>query len=153
MKILVVGASGAPRSLVVDQLLKQGNKVTAIARPLDLLPENVNLNKVEAAVDRLTSAEMAVYLKNCDTVVSCLGHKLKGIFGRPRLLVTDTVECIFNAIKYNHVAIVVKVIFMNTTGNSNRDIPELPPLSQRVVNAILRALLPPHLDNERAADY
>ena len=66
---------------------------------------------------------------------------------------TDTVECICNAIKYNHAASVVKVILMNTTGNSNLDIPELPPLSQRVVNAILRALLLPHLDNERAADY
>ena len=37
--------------------------MTAIVCSLDLLPENVNLNKVEAAVDRLTSAEMAVQLK------------------------------------------------------------------------------------------
>jgi hypothetical protein len=42
---------------------------------------------------------------------------------------------------------------MNTTGNSNRDIPEIPQLSQRIVIAILRVLLPPHLDNEKAADY
>jgi hypothetical protein len=42
---------------------------------------------------------------------------------------------------------------MNTTGNSNRDIPETPPLSQRIVISILRALLPPHVDNENAADF
>jgi hypothetical protein len=42
---------------------------------------------------------------------------------------------------------------MNTTGNCNRDIPEIPALSQRIVVAILRVLLPPHLDNEKASDY
>jgi putative NADH-flavin reductase len=59
--------------LVVDQLLNQGHTVTAIVRCLDLLPENLNLNKVKAAVDKLTSAEMAIHLKNSDAVISCLG--------------------------------------------------------------------------------
>ena len=45
------------------------------------------------------------------------------------------------------------MILMNTAGNSNRDIPEKPPLSQRVVISILRRLLPPHVDNEQAADF
>jgi hypothetical protein len=47
----------------------------------------------------------------------------------------------------------IKLILMNTTGNNNRDIPEKPPLSQRFVVALLRILLPPHADNEHAADY
>jgi hypothetical protein len=42
---------------------------------------------------------------------------------------------------------------MNTTGNSNRDIPEVPPLSQRIVVSILRVLLSPHTDKEKAADF
>jgi hypothetical protein len=42
---------------------------------------------------------------------------------------------------------------MNTAGNSNRDIPERVSFGQKVVIWLLRALLPPHLDNERAADY
>ena len=42
---------------------------------------------------------------------------------------------------------------MNTTGNSNRDIPENPPYSQRFAISLLRLLLPPHVDNEKAADY
>ena len=47
----------------------------------------------------------------------------------------------------------VKIILMNTTGNSNRDIPEKPPLSQKLVISVLRLLLPPHVDNEQAADF
>ena len=42
---------------------------------------------------------------------------------------------------------------MNTTGNSNRDIPERISLAQRFIIGILRILLPPQLDNERAAEY
>ena len=75
------------------------------------------------------------------------------MFGKPRLLVLDTLQCICTAIKSNSSGDAVKVILMNTTGNSNRDIPEIPQLSQRIVIAILRVLLPPHLDNEKAADY
>jgi hypothetical protein len=98
---------------------------------------------------------MAINLNGCNAVVSCLGHNLtfKGIFGKPRLLVTDTLKCICRAIKSNETEDTVKVILMNTTGNSNRDIPETPPLSQRIVIAMLRALLPPHVDNEKAADF
>ena len=61
--------------MIVDQLLNQGHAVTAIVRCLDLLPENLNLNlnKVKAAVDKLTSTEMAIHLKNSDAVISCLG--------------------------------------------------------------------------------
>jgi hypothetical protein len=42
---------------------------------------------------------------------------------------------------------------MNTAGNSNRDIPERISLGQKCITWLLRLLLPPHLDNERAADY
>jgi putative NADH-flavin reductase len=65
--------------LVVDQRLNQSHAVTAIVRRLDLKPEklnlnlNLNLNKIKAAVDKLTSAEMAIHLKNSDAVISCLG--------------------------------------------------------------------------------
>ena len=42
---------------------------------------------------------------------------------------------------------------MNTTGNSNRDIPERISLAQSCVILLLRLLLPPHVDNEKAADF
>ncbi|WP_438971821.1 NAD(P)-dependent oxidoreductase [Methylophaga sp.] len=155
MKVLVVGANGATGRLVVDQLLSRGVEVNAIVRSLDSLPDSPNLNKIQASVDKLSSTEMATNLKDCNAVVSCLGHNLtlKGLFGKPRLLVTETLQCICRAIKSNNNESAVKVVLMNTTGNSNRDIPEIPPLSQRIVVAILRVLLPPHVDNEKAADF
>ncbi len=155
MRVLVVGASGATGRLVVDQLLSRGVEVRAIVRLLDALPDRPNLYKVQASVHSLTSSEMATHIKGCNAVVSCLGHNLtfKGVFGKPRLLVTDTLQCICSAIKANETEYAVKVILMNTAGNSNRNIPEIPPLSQRIVIAILRAVLPPHVDNENAADY
>ncbi len=155
MKVLVVGASGATGRLVVDQLLSRGVEVKAIVRFLDALPDSPNLYKIQAAVHDLASSEMARHIKDCHSVVSCLGHNLtfKGIFGKPRLLVTETLQCICKAIISNETGDAVKVILMNTTGNSNRDIPEKPPLSQRIVISILRVLLPPHVDNENAADF
>jgi len=155
MKVLVVGASGATGRLVVNQLLSQGVEVNAIVRSIDALPDSPNLRKIQAPVHNLTSFEMAEHIKGCTAVISCLGHNLtfKGMFGEPRLLVTDTLQCICSAIKSNETGDVVKVILMNTTGNSNRDIPETPPLSQRIVITILRGLLPPHVDNENAADF
>lgn len=130
MKVLVVGASGATGGHVVDQLLSQGVEVNAIVRSIDALPDKPSLNKIQASVHGLTKLEMAEYLKGCDAAVSCLGHNLtfKGMFGKPRLLVTDTVECICQAIKSNKSGSPVKVVLMNTTGNSNRDIPEIPPI-------------------------
>ena len=47
----------------------------------------------------------------------------------------------------------VRFILMNTAGNSNRDIPEQVSFAQRCVMALIRLLLPPHVDNEKAADY
>lgn len=155
MKTLVVGASGATGRLLVEQLLNQDVEVTAIVRSLDALPDNPKLFKTKASVHSLTSSEMAGHIKGCNAVVSCLGHNLtfKGMFGSPKLLVTETLQCICKAIASLGLDYPIKVVLMNTTGNSNRDLPEKPPLSQRIVVSIIRAMLPPHLDNEKAADF
>ena len=42
---------------------------------------------------------------------------------------------------------------MNTTGNSNRDLNEPISFAQKFVVGLLRLLVPPHVDNEQAADY
>ena len=47
----------------------------------------------------------------------------------------------------------VKFVLMNTSGNSNRDLLEPISFSQKCVIGLLRLLLPPHVDNEKAADY
>ncbi len=42
---------------------------------------------------------------------------------------------------------------MNTNGNTNRDLEENYSLKERMIISILRVVLPPHVDNEEAADY
>ena len=42
---------------------------------------------------------------------------------------------------------------MNTAGNSNRDLDEQISAGQKCVIGLLRLMLPPHADNEDAADY
>jgi hypothetical protein len=42
---------------------------------------------------------------------------------------------------------------MNTAGNSNRDLNEMVSFGERFVIGLLRLLVPPHVDNEQAADY
>ena len=42
---------------------------------------------------------------------------------------------------------------MNTAGNSNRDIDEPISFAQKLIIGLLRLVLPPHVDNENAADY
>ena len=42
---------------------------------------------------------------------------------------------------------------MNTAGNSNRDLDERVSFGQKCIVGLLRLLLPPHIDNEEAADY
>lgn len=159
MKALVIGASGATGSLLVAALLQRGVTVYAIVRPSsslrDSFGDQANYHEVSAAIAEMSDAELAPLLTDCDVVLSCLGHNLtfKGMFGKPRRLVTDAMRKVVRVIEDLQPATKKKVILMNTTGNANRDIPEVPPLSQRIVVTLLRHLLPPHVDNEQAADF
>lgn len=162
-KVLILGASGATGNLVITQLQKQDIEVIAIVRSADSLPVSVSASKsvqiVVAEIAQMSTEDLGAILNGCDTVISCLGHNItfKGVYGQPRKLVTEAVEKVYSALQLSASASAsakkVKFILMNTTGNSNRDIPELAPLSQRIVIAIIRVLLPPHRDNELAADY
>ena len=158
MRILVVGASGATGCLLVALLLSRGQAVTAIVRPTSQLPRNLrnhkNLTVIQASVLALSDDAMARYSNGCDAVVSCLGHNMsfKGIYGKPYRLVTDATRRLCNAIQSNKPESPVKFILMNTTGNSNRDIPERVSFGQSCVIGLIRLLLPPHVDNEQASD-
>lgn len=159
MTTLVVGASGATGQLLVEQLLKRGQKVRVIVRsPEDLaefLRNHDNMSVIQASVLDLSDSEMARHVKGCEAVASCLGHNmsLKGLYGPPRRLVTDATRRLCQAIKVNKSAKPTKFVLMNTAGNSNRDLHEPISLGQRFVIGLLRLLLPPHVDNESAADY
>ena len=159
MTILVVGASGATGSKLVEQLLIQKHKVKVIVRSPKKLPEawntNDNLQIITASVLDLSDEEIREIVSDCDAVASCLGHNLtfKGIYGKPRRLVTDATRRLCNAVKSNNPQNPTKFVLMNTTGNRNRDLNEPISFAQKCVIGLLRLLLPPHVDNEKAADY
>lgn len=159
MKVLVVGASGATGSKLVAQLLIEKHTVKVIVRSPEKLPEawknNVNLQIITASVLALSDSEMSEIVSDCNAVASCLGHNItwKGMYGQPRKLVTDATRRLCNAIKSNNLQGPTKFVLMNTTGNRNRDLNEPISFAQKCVIGLLRLLLPPHVDNEKAADY
>jgi len=159
MTTLVVGASGATGRLLVQQLLERGQHVKAIVRSKESLPNNIashaNLSIIQASVLDLTDDEMVRHVSDCNAIASCLGHtlSLKGMLGPPRRLVTDATRRLCKAVKANQPADPVKFVLMNTTGNRNRDLDEPISTGQKCVIGLLRLVLPPHADNEEAADY
>ncbi len=159
MNILVVGATGATGRPLVKQLLDRGHTVKVIVRSPHSLPEALRnherLTVIQANLLDLSDAKLAEHVQGIDAVASCLGHNLtlKGIYGQPRRLVIDAVRRLCAAIKANQPATRTKFVLMNTSGNSNRDLDEPISLAQKVVIGLLRLLLPPHVDNEQAADY
>jgi hypothetical protein len=156
---LVVGATGATGRLLVRQLLERGELVKAVVRAesdyAKVLPDHENLNVITGNILDFNDNEVSRLVEGCDAIASCLGHNmnLKGIYGQPRRLVIDTVERLSTAVRMNNVETPVKFVLMNTTGNSNRDLSEKISFAQTLVIWLLRIILPPHVDNEEAADY
>lgn len=159
MKTLIIGASGATGQQLVNQLLAVNRLVKIVVRSTANIPENWKNNDkitiIETSILELTKESLAKHLVDCDSVASCLGHNLnlKGLFGKPRRLVLDAVMLICEAIQLNHPEKPVKFVLMNTAGNSNRDLGEAVSRAEKIVVGIIRFLLPPHADNEQAADF
>lgn len=160
MTTLVAGASGATGRHLVEQLLLDGQHVKVIVRSPDKLPQswknNDRVTIIQATISGITDVEMVEYIKDCTAVASCLGHNLtwKGIYGKPRKLVHDAVKALCQAIKKNATGSrPVKFVLMNTTGNRNKDMDDPISFGQKIVIGLLRLILPPHVDNEKAADY
>jgi cation diffusion facilitator CzcD-associated flavoprotein CzcO len=159
MNVLVVGASGATGRQLIDQLLIQGHQVKAVVRSPEKLPgswkKNAHVTIISASLLDLKDSEMIRLTQDCNAIASCLGHtiNLKGIYGQPRKLVTDAVRRLCKAIETTKPESPVKFVLMNTTGNRNRDLNEPISFAQKCVIGLLRLLLPPHVDNEKAADF
>ncbi|MBU1218779.1 SDR family oxidoreductase [Myxococcota bacterium] len=159
MKVLVTGASGATGQLLIKELLERGLSVRAIVRSPDRLSGDLRehnlLQIVTGNILDFSEEELAGNISGCNTIVSCLGHNLtlRGIFGQPRRLVTDSVRRICQAVDSSETSEKVKFILMNTAGNSNRDLYEPLTRGERIMIGLIRFLIPPHKDNEQASDY
>lgn len=159
MTTLVLGATGATGRNLVQQLLQVGQRVKVIVRPASNIPEawqpNERLTIIKTNISETSTEEMAGYLQDCQAVASCLGHNLtlKGIYGKPRHLVADAIKLIVKAVEINAHEQLVKIVLMNTAGNRNRDLPEPVSIAQKLIVGMIRLLVPPHADNEQAADF
>jgi len=159
MTILVVGASGASGIRLVEELLNRGQNVKVIVRSPEKLPDKIKNHKgltvIAASVLELSDKEMEQHVAGCNAVASCLGHNMtfKGLFGKPRRLVTEATRRLCIAIKANKSETATKYVLMNTVANRNRDLNESNPFAQKCIIGLLRLLLPPHPDNEQAAEY
>ena len=156
MNVLVVGGTGATGIHVVRILLEQGHRVKAVVRNSTKL-QNLkgDLELIEASLLDLPESEIVELITDVDAVISCLGHNLtfKGIYGKPRMLVRDAVQKLCTAIERSRPEGSVKFVLMNTTGNRNRDLNEKVSFAHKLVLGIIRVLVPPQMDNEKAADY
>ena len=173
--VLVVGATGATGRHVVSQLLQEQHNVRAIARSKDRLLSSLGdilgkdldnyssqLQITEAAILDLSDDDLQKQVEGCDAVVQTLGHNMtfKGMYGNPRKLVTDSIRRLTNAIEATKSSTPfhgknMRVILMGSDGVTHPDgtTDDKRPLSERVVLSIIRALVPPHRDNEAAAKY
>lgn len=158
MRVLVLGASGATGKLVVRQLIKRKINLQIVIRASAVLAEEIRENPlvdvVRGNINEFTDSEMNNLLRNCDAIVSCLGHNisLKGLFGKPRFLVFDAIRSISETVKKG-ANIKVKLVLMSTTAYTNTIIGETNSIGEKIIFSLLNLLLPPHRDNVRAASY
>src|SRR6056297_2090390 len=158
MTTLVLGASGATGKRLVEQLLNMGQKVKIIIRPTakvtDMWKNNEKISIIKANISEVSADEMTRYIIDCQSVVSCLGHNitLRGIFGKPRKLVTNSVKLLCTAIQKNSSEKPIRFVLMSTTANRNWDLNEPISAWEKLLMGLIRLLLPPQSDNEKAAD-
>jgi hypothetical protein len=158
--VLLLGGTGRTGGRVLKQLLDRGVSVRAIVRSAGRLPEGVaghpGLTVVEADVLSLSREEMLEKVRDCDAVISCLGHHtdLKGIFGAPRELVTPMVERVCAAAIALEPAEPLKIVLMSSVSvHRSGGLDTRRGQFEKAVVAVLRALVPPAKDNQRAADF
>lgn len=163
---LVLGGTGATGQLLIQHLLQKNQNVKTIVRSKDkLLHESLGgfafdsnkLTVIEGTVLDMSEEEVKSSLYGCDAVVSCLGHNLtmKGVYGKPRKLVTDSIQKVCNVVQQmGSNTQSPKFILMGSDGVANPDgSDDVRSIGDRIVIALLRLLLPPHVDNEAAAEY
>ena len=157
--LLVAGATGNTGRPLVEQSLALGHTVRVIVRCRQRMPaavlEHPKIEVIEASILELSDEQLVEFVKGCDAVVSCLGHVIsfKGIFGAPKKLCTDATRRLCAAIQSNRPTSPTKFILINTVGVPNPDLQEKRSFFERGVLTLLRWLIPPHNDNETAAQY
>jgi putative NADH-flavin reductase len=155
MKVLVLGATGQTGYHVVKQFLENSIQVKAIVRNAEKFKDNQSDKNLKLFTENILDIEdkrLKEILADVDVVISCLGHNisLKGIFGKPHYLVTEAIKKIIDNSNDKHPK---KIILMNTTACLNTKQKEKFTFGESIIMGIMRSLLPPQRDNERALKY
>ncbi len=160
MNVLLLGGTGRTGSRVLQQLLDRGLHVRALVRSADRLPAGVaddpRLTVVVADLVALSDDQIEEHVAGCDAVISCLGHtiSLQGVFGPPRDLVCRAVERVYRAIRRLEPAQPVKLILMSSVSvHRPADLDTRRGRFEAAGVWMLRGLVPPARDNQRAADF
>ena len=132
----------------------------AIVRSAERLPvgaaNDPMLTVVEGDLLSLPTESLQRHLEGRDTVISCLGHTMsvKGILGPPFDLVTRAVSNLTAAVQAIHSARPVRFILMNTVAVEKPGrVERARGAGQRFCLWVMRVLLLPARDNQRAAEF
>ncbi len=158
--VLLVGGTGRTGRRTLQQLLDRGVRVRAIVRSAGKLPPGVagnpDLTVIEASLPSMPDDELRRHLRGCDAVLSCLGHVLtfKGVFGPPRDLVTKATTRLCRGIEALEPAAPVKFILMSSVSvHRPGGLDARRGSLERALLWMLRGVVPPAGDNQRAADF
>lgn len=158
MNVLLLGATGATGRLVLQRLLEHGVAVVAPVRDRRRVPQALRdhpgVDLRSGGLLDWPDTQLRAVLGQADATLSCLGHRLtmRGIFGHPRRLVTDSIRRVCEAVPPAQ-APRHRLIVMNTVGVAHRGVDPPVGVAERVVQGLLHVLIPPHVDNDQAAGY
>ena len=145
---------------MLTQLLERGVPVRAVVRSAERLPAGAAGNPLLAVVEADLMARpidrLAADLDGCSTVISCLGHTIsfRGVFGQPRNLVEQAVHSIRRAAETRDNATALRLILMSSVSVNQPDQADARRgRGERAALAVMRRVLPPARDNQRAADW
>lgn len=159
-RVLILGSTGRTGGRVLTHLLGEGVPVVAIVRSAGRLPAGVAgdplLTVVEADPLTVPIDQLTQHVEGCTAVISCLGHTIsvRGILGPPRDLVETAVRRVRAAVEASRPAQPVRLILMSSVSVNQPDHADARRgWGERGYLWLLRGLVPPTRDNQRAADF
>ena len=155
---LVLGGTGRTGRQVIDGLLRRDKKVVAIVRSPEKLEEfksNSNIKIVQANLLDMDQPSLVAIAKECDSVVSCLGHVMSPkIFFFSPLLCRPAAEKVVKSFEEVSPQKPARLIWMNTTGCEHPDGNDVKRgIFERGIIRTLAATLIPFQDNIKTLRY
>jgi nucleoside-diphosphate-sugar epimerase len=159
-RVLVLGGTGRTGGRVVANLMQRDVQVVAVVRSPDRLPAGVVghdlLTVVQADPLAMPLNQLAGHLAGCGAVISCLGHTIsaKGVLGPPHDLVEQAIRRVRAAVIAANPAQPVRLVLMSSVSVNQPDGADTRRgRGELACLWLLRGLMPPARDNQRAADF